>query len=215
MTLKVNEIFYSIQGESTFAGRPCVFVRLTGCNLRCSYCDTTYAYEDGQEWSLEDLSTRVASYPCGLVEITGGEPLLQEETPTLVRRLLETGYRVLVETNGSMNIEPLDRRCVRIVDFKCPSSGEADRADWDNWHRMGPEDQAKFVIGNRADYDFAVDALKRFCGNAEPPFSVLFSPIFEAMEPQVLARWMLEDGLPVRLHLQLHKIIWGPKARGV
>ncbi|MBI4775074.1 MAG: radical SAM protein [Deltaproteobacteria bacterium] len=215
MTLKVNEIFYSIQGESTYAGRPCVFVRLTGCNLRCSYCDTTYAYQDGDVWSLKDLLARVGSYSCGLVEITGGEPLLQDETPTLARRLLDAGYRVLVETNGSINIELLDQRCVRIVDFKCPSSGEADKADWDNWHRMGPEDQAKFVISNRTDYEFAVHALKRLCDNAGPRFPVLFSPVFGAMEPRTLAEWILEDSLPVRLQLQLHKLIWGPVARGV
>jgi len=166
-------------------------------------------------WSLEELLARVGSYPCGLVEITGGEPLLQEETPILVQRFLDTGYRVLVETNGSINIASLDRKCVRIVDFKCPSSGEADSVDWGNWHRMGPADQAKFVIGNRADYNFAVDALKQLCGNKEPPFPVLFSPIFGTMEPRVLAKWILEDGLPVRLQLQLHKIIWGPAARGV
>lgn len=214
MALTVNEIFQSIQGESLHAGRPCVFVRLTGCNLRCRYCDTAYAYEEGKPLSLGHIVDQVTAFGCGLVEITGGEPLLQPETPLLVTRLLDLGYEVLVETNGSLDIDILDRRCVRIVDMKCPSSGEEHRNDPANLARLSPLDQLKFVMADKADYAFAKHLIQE--GRpAIPPSSILFSPVTGVLDPADLARWILEDNLAVRLHLQLHTIIWPHAERGV
>lgn len=211
----VNEIFYSLQGESSYAGRPCVFVRLTGCNLRCSYCDTRYAYEEGKAMAVEEIVARVSSYPCHLVEVTGGEPLLQNETPALIRELLDRGFEVLLETNGSRDIGVVDPRCVRIVDIKCPSSGEAGKNDFKNFSRLTPGDEIKFVIASRADYDYAVTVLLKYekaCAVCRPPH---FSPAFGQMDPAILAQWITTDGLPVRLQLQLHKLIWDPDQRGV
>lgn len=215
MALKVNEIFYSIQGESSYAGRPCVFVRLTGCNLRCAYCDTQYAYHEGREREIKDIIDLVSSYKCTLVEVTGGEPLIQKETPVLIKSLLEEGYEVLLETNGSQDISRIDPQCIRIVDIKCPASGEEARNDLENLRRLTDKDEIKFVIGDRVDYEFAKDILDfqgrgLLIGNL-----VHFSPLFEKMEPRLLAGWILEDCLNVRLHMQLHKIIWDPAQRGV
>ena len=215
MTLKVNEIFYSIQGESSYAGRPCVFVRLTGCNLRCSYCDTQYAYEEGQDLEIGMIVDRVASYKCPLVEVTGGEPLMQEETPALIQRLLDAGYEVLLETNGSKDISQVDGRCVKIVDIKCPSSGETDKNDFANLNRLTNKDEIKFVIGDRADYEYAKEQLDFVKSNARGMHKVHFSPVFGLLEPKDLAQWIMEDHLDVRLHLQLHKYIWEPHQRGV
>lgn len=214
MALVVNEIFHSIQGESRDAGRPCVFVRLTGCNLRCRYCDTAYAYEEGVTLALDRMMETVASFGCRLVEITGGEPLMQDDTPLLVTRLLHMGYEVLMETNGSLNIDRVDRACIRIVDMKCPSSGEEPRNDYDNLQRLTESDQLKFVIADIDDYAFA----KRLVNTRRPPIrssNILFSPVTGRLDPAVLARWMIEDKLDMRLHLQLHKIIWPAKDRGV
>jgi 7-carboxy-7-deazaguanine synthase len=215
VALKVNEIFYSIQGESSYAGRPCVFVRLTGCNLRCAYCDTQYAYHEGREREIKDIIDLVSSYKCTLVEVTGGEPLIQKETPVLIKSLLEEGYEVLLETNGSQDISRIDPQCIRIVDIKCPASGEEARNDLENLRRLTDKDEIKFVIGDRVDYEFAKDILDfqgrgLLIGNL-----VHFSPLFEKMEPRLLAGWILEDCLNVRLHMQLHKIIWDPAQRGV
>jgi 7-carboxy-7-deazaguanine synthase len=215
VSLQVNEIFYSIQGESTYAGRPCVFVRLTGCNLRCTYCDTRYAYEEGKELEIEDIADRVSSYACGLVEITGGEPLLQKDTPMLVDRLLERGHQVLLETNGSRDIRIVDRRCVKIVDIKCPSSGQADRNDLNNLGRLAGRDELKFVIGSRDDYEFAKGVLDSAKDRLPEAGRVHFSPVFGLIPPRMLAEWILKDHLNARLSLQLHKIIWGPDQRGV
>ena len=214
MTLKVNEIFYSIQGECSYVGRPCVFVRLAGCNLRCSYCDTEYAYNHGEDLEIDYIINRVASYRCHLVEVTGGEPLIQEETPVFVRRLLETGFEVLVETNGTRNISRIDDRSVKIMDIKCPSSGEEDKNDLGNLSRLTDNDEIKFVIGTRGDYAFAknvLDIIEKYASVN----TVHFSPVFQRLEPKVLAKWIMEDHLNVRLHLQLHKIIWGAQQRGV
>lgn len=213
-TLIVTEMFYSIQGESLFTGCPCVFIRLAGCNLRCSYCDTTYAFHEGTEMTIEAITERVLSWPCRLVEITGGEPLFQKNTPELVRGLLDLDLTVLVETNGSYPVDALDRRCVRIVDVKCPSSGESHRNLEVNVTRLDSKDQLKFVMMNREDYLFALDFIKdrRF------PFdqgNILFSPVPGSLQPATLAGWMLEDGLSVRLQLQLHKTIWPDVERGV
>jgi len=214
MTLLINEIFYSIQGESIHSGRPCIFVRLTGCNLRCSYCDTRYAYEQGVNMELSEIMNRVAAYQCRLVEITGGEPLFQSQTPVLIHRLLENGYEVLLETNGSLDISSVDGRCIKIVDVKCPTSGESDKNDMKNLKRLGPKDQVKFVIGTRNDYEYAKETIHSNCPDF-PKDRILFSPCLERIAPAQVAEWILEDNLNVRLHLQLHKIIWPDRERGV
>ncbi|OQY13715.1 MAG: 7-carboxy-7-deazaguanine synthase [Desulfobacteraceae bacterium 4572_187] len=214
MTLLVNEIFYSIQGESTHSGRPCIFVRLTGCNLRCSYCDTRYAYEQGVKMDLTEIMTRIAAYMCPLVEITGGEPLLQSDTPILISKLLENGYEVLMETNGSLDISSIDGRCIKIVDIKCPTSDESEKNDMENLKRLGPKDQVKFVIENRIDYEYAKETIDFNCPDF-PEEQILFSPVSEEIAPAQLAEWILEDNLNVRLNLQIHKIIWPSSERGV
>ena len=215
MALKVNEIFYSIQGESSYAGLPCVFVRLTGCNLRCSYCDTQYAYDEGDLMEIGEILKRVASYKCPLIEVTGGEPLIQKETPSLIHSLLEAGYEVLLETNGSQDIGQADERCVKIVDIKCPTSGEEGKSDLKNLARLTDRDEVKFVIGAREDYDYAKKILDLMDRNPSGITRVHFSPVFGKMDPGILTKWILEDHLDVRLHLQLHKIIWDPENRGV
>lgn len=215
MPLKVNEIFYSIQGESSYIGRPCVFVRTTGCNLRCSYCDTRYAYDEGQEMEIEEIIERVASYECPLVEVTGGEPLIQKETPTLIHRLLEEGFEVLLETNGSQDISWIDERCVKIVDIKCPSSGEEKKNDLENLTRLTDRDEIKFVIGGRKDYEYAKKILDLIDTNFSKKTPPHFSHAFGKMDPKILAKWILEDHLNVKLHIQLHKTIWDPEQRGV
>ncbi len=215
MALKVNEIFYSIQGESSFAGRPCVFVRLTGCNLRCSYCDTRYAYDEGEELEIADIVNRVASYQCPLVEVTGGEPLIQEETPVFVHRLLQEGYQVLMETNGSQDIRRVDDSCVKIIDIKCPSSGQHRHNDLRNLDWLTNHDEVKFVISHREDYEYARKILDLMDTKLLKKNQVHFSPVFGGLEPNTLAEWLLEDHLDVRLHLQLHKFIWTPDRRGV
>lgn len=215
MCLRVNEIFYSLQGESSHAGRPCVFVRLTGCNLRCSYCDTQYAYEEGEALGIDQIENRVASYRCLLVEVTGGEPLLQEETPLLLRRLVEKGYEVLLETNGTLDVGQLDKRCVKILDVKCPSSGEADRNDLSNLTKLSPIDEIKFVICDRQDYEYAKKIVDREKTCLSKVKAVHFSPVSGKLAPRSLASWILEDRLNVRLQLQLHKLIWDPEKRGI
>jgi len=215
MSLTVNEIFYSLQGESSYAGRPCVFIRLTGCNLRCSYCDTRYAYEEGTEMELDLIMDQVSSYRCPLVEITGGEPLIQAETPALIRRLLERNFKVLLETNGSQNIQRVDDRCIKIVDMKCPSSGMEARNDLENLKKLGSGDELKFVIGNRIDFGYAKGVLNEYRKFFSAMNPVHFSPVFGELEPRLLAQWILEEHLEVRLQLPLHKILWDPNQRGV
>lgn len=213
-SLKVNEIFFSIQGESTFAGRPCVFVRLTGCNLRCNYCDTRYAWDEGSEWPIEEIVRRVSDYRFPLVEITGGEPLLQSGTPLLVDRLLSSGFELLMETNGSIDIGKINPACIKIVDVKCPGSGQSETTDMTNLDRLGPRDQVKFVISDRTDYDYARDVTSRI--RAQHPVNpVLFSACYGNLEPALLAAWILNDRLDVRLQLQVHKYIWPESLRGV
>ena len=203
-----------MQGESSFAGLPCIFVRLTGCNLRCSWCDTAYAYEEGFDISVAELIARIQAYTCSLVEITGGEPLLQNDTPALAKLLLDKGYSVLVETNGSQNISLLDPRCIRIVDMKCPSSGEAEKNDLANLEKLTMQDEVKFVVGSREDYEFAKALLPRLPGFFKRK-NIHFSPLYAIVAPEKLAGWILEDGINARLSLQLHKIIWPDKLRGV
>lgn len=212
MGLKVNEIFFSIQGESTYAGRPCVFVRLTGCNLRCSYCDTQYAYVEGEHIEMASILERVSRFGCKLVEITGGEPLLQDRTPDLAREFIRNGYTVLVETNGSMDIGRLHPDCVRIVDMKCPSSGMHEKNDLANLQRLTMTDELKFVIGDKEDFEFAKELLGLI---RKPLCTINFSPVFGSISPSELADWILRDRLPVRLNMQIHKIIWEPGRRGV
>lgn len=207
MNLTINEIFYSIQGESLYAGLPCVFVRLTGCNLRCSYCDTRYAYDEGQVLSIDEIMSQLLPYDCRLVEITGGEPLLQRGTPVLITRLLNDGYTVLMETNGSKDVRMADPRCINIIDMKCPGSGESEKNDLENLNRLNANDQVKFVITDRTDYEYAKSLL---LDTWIPPFPVpvLFSAAAPALAPDLLAEWILADALAVRLQVQLHKILW-------
>lgn len=212
-TLRVNEIFYSIQGESTYAGLPCVFVRLTYCNLRCTYCDTTYAFYEGQEMTLDQIAKQVEGYGCNLVEVTGGEPLVQKNTLKLLSLLCDRGYAVLLETAGHMDIRPVDARVKRIMDIKCPSSGESDKMRWTNIEALTSEDQVKFVIGDRTDFEFARDTVQKYKLDRICP--VLFSPVFGRLENKTLAEWILAERLPVRMQLQMHKYIWPPQARGV
>lgn len=214
MNLKVNEIFYSIQGESVHAGLPCTFVRLSGCNLRCHYCDTRYAYDAGETMSIAQIIEQVDAFGCDLVEITGGEPLLQELTPALVDALLGNGYQVLMETNGSLDINRVDRRCSRIMDIKCPSSGERNQNDPLNLVRLTAHDQVKFVIGDHDDFLFASQMLSRLPATM-PPDRILFSAVSGRMHPDQLARWMLEARIKARLQLQLHRLIWPDQDRGV
>lgn len=211
--LRVCEIFAGIQGESTFAGLPCVFVRLTGCNLRCVYCDTLYAYDEGTAMTSETIIASVLSHGIGLVEITGGEPLLQEGVFALARGILDKGLTVLVETNGSISIRPLDPRAVVIMDVKCPSSGMTDRMDLTNLDHLRLTDEVKFVLSGRQDYEWAKafirsHMLARRC-------RILFSPVHGELPPVELAAWIIGDRLPVRLNLQIHKYMYHPDARGV
>jgi 7-carboxy-7-deazaguanine synthase len=212
--LTVNEIFYSIQGESTRAGLPCVFVRLTACDLRCTWCDTPYAFHEGTKRSVEDVVSEVERYGCPVVEITGGEPLLQEDVYPLMDELIRRGRTVLLETGGHRPISRVPAEVIKIVDVKCPGSGEADKNEWSNLESLGPQDEVKFVIADRADYEFAVDVVRRY-GLAGRAAAILFSPVHEALEPKTLSEWMLEDHVPARLQLQLHKFIWHPGTRGV
>lgn len=191
-----------------------MFIRLTGCNLRCSYCDTTYAYDEGTFFPVSEVLRNVSAFPCRLVEITGGEPLLQPETPLLVTKLLEYGFEVLLETNGSIDIGSIDLRCVKIVDIKCPSSNESSRNNLKNIDLLTPRDQLKFVLRDRKDFDFAISILERIPKHL-PPEHVLFSPVHNSLPPALLADWILSAKRPVRLHLQLHRIIWPHIDRGV
>ena len=213
MTLWVNEIFFSIQGESTCVGLPCAFVRLSGCNLRCTYCDTTYAYDQGKHMTIPEILTEVKKWDPLWVEVTGGEPLLQDLTPELIRSLIGEGYRVLLETNGSFDIGRIDPECIRIVDLKCPSSGESNRIFWQNIDRLTQKDQIKFVIQDREDYAFAKATLEKI-GSRIPYDHRLFSPVQSVLPARDLAEWILQDGIRVRLHLQLHKILWPEDPRG-
>ena len=211
--LRVSEIFASIQGETSYVGLPFAFVRLTGCNLRCRYCDTTYAYDDGEEFPLGEVVSRVAFFQIPRVTVTGGEPLLQEETPALVSALLDLGHTVLVETNGTVALSRLDPRAVKIMDVKCPGSGEAEKTDWENFARLSPRDEVKFVVSSEEDYRFAREVIRKY-GKAHP-FTALLSPAFGLLPPEKLAGWMVGDALDARFQLQLHKLVWGPDRRGV
>jgi len=211
--MRITEIFHSIQGESSYAGQPCVFVRLTGCPLRCSWCDSEYTFSGGTEMAPDDVLDRVRGYRCRLVEITGGEPLHQPEAFLLVERLCSQGYEVLIETSGAIDIAPVDKRAHVILDVKCPGSGMGERMYWDNLKRLTEKDEVKFVIKDRADYKWASSIVTKY--GLEKRCTVLFGPVFGELEPRRLAEWILEDRLPVRLQVQLHKYIWDPDMRGV
>ncbi len=212
-TLIINEIFHSIQGESTHVGRPCAFVRLTYCNLRCAYCDTEYAFQEGKEMPIDEIISTVRLFECKLVEITGGEPLFQPNVYELMNRLCDEGFEVLLETGGSLDISVVDPRVKRIVDVKCPSSRMAKKNLWSNMDNLKAGDEIKFVIGTREDYDWAKDVIKQF--SLDTRIVILMSPVFDVLEPVTLAEWILPDRLNVRLQVQMHKVIWSPETRGV
>lgn len=211
--LHVNEIFYSIQGESSHAGRPCVFVRLTGCPLRCNYCDTEYAFYEGQHMSLDEIVDAVRTHPARLVEVTGGEPLAQPESIALMQRLLDDGYEVLLETSGAFDISGVPEPVRKIVDLKTPDSGEMQRNHWPNLEHLAPHDEIKFVVQSRRDYEWARDIVREH--RLHERVAVSFSPVWESAIRTDLAAWMLEDAVPARYQLQLHKLLWPGVERGV
>jgi len=210
--MELSEIFYSLQGESSYAGLPCIFVRLAGCNLRCTYCDTKYAYEPEFTLSVEGIIKEVEKYyPVKLVEITGGEPLLQKESVELMKLLLQKKYEVLLETNNSISLKDVPDQVIKIVDFKTPSSGVCNSILWDNIKYFNDHDELKFVIANRQDFDWALGIIQKY---DLLKYQILFSPVHEKLDKKILAEWILETGLPIRLNIQLHKVIWGD-IRGV
>ncbi|MEP7015829.1 MAG: 7-carboxy-7-deazaguanine synthase QueE [Verrucomicrobiota bacterium] len=213
-TLTINEIYHSIQGESSWAGQPCVFVRLTFCNLRCNYCDTEYAFYEGKKQNLGEIVAAVAAIGCPLVEVTGGEPLLQPNVIPLMSMLCDAGHTVLLETSGAHDIAPVDARVHRIMDLKTPGSGEVDKNLWANIDHLTKLDEVKFVIGSREDYEWSREKVQRFdlAGRCN---AVLFSPIFGRIDPRQIVEWILADKLDVRFQLQMHKFIWTPTLRGV
>ncbi|HSL89666.1 MAG TPA: 7-carboxy-7-deazaguanine synthase QueE [Ignavibacteriaceae bacterium] len=212
--LKVNEIYHSIQGESSKAGLPCVFVRLTYCNLRCTYCDTEYAFYEGKELSIDEIITEVKKYDCKLVEITGGEPLVQmEECLKLMKRLSDNGFEVMIETAGNLSIKDIDKRVIIIMDLKCPSSGMMKKNLYENINYLKQTDEVKFVIGDREDYEWSKEQLTKY--SLTEKCNVLFSVIFGKLDPVTLVNWIIKDSLNVRFQLQMHKYIWHPQTKGV
>jgi 7-carboxy-7-deazaguanine synthase len=212
--ITINEIFHSVQGESSYAGRPCVFVRLTACDLRCTWCDTPYAFHEGRKWPVEQIVERVVGYGCPLVEITGGEPLLQDAVYGLMDALLARGMTVLLETGGHRSTARVPPAVVTILDVKCPGSGESARMDWANLDRLRSTDEVKFVVADRVDYEFAREVVGRYA-LAGRVAAIHLSPVHGQLHPRTLAEWVLADRLPVRVQLQLHKYIWDPETRGV
>ena len=213
MSLKVNEIYYSIQGESTHVGRPCIFIRLTYCNLRCTYCDTEYAFYEGKDIEIPEIMAKIKQWNCNLVEVTGGEPLFQDECIDLLNELTNQNYEVLLETGGSLSISDVPIEIVKIVDFKCPSSGMEKKNLWSIVNDLQPHDEVKFVIGNREDFDWANEMLNKYSLNEK--CSILFSPTFGKIDPSLIVEWILEGDIPVRMQLQMHKHIWESEGKGV
>jgi len=211
--LKIHEIFKSLQGESSHTGLPCIFIRLTGCNLRCGWCDTEYAFHEGSDKSVEDVLEAIEPYPIKLVEITGGEPLLQEDVYPLMEKLLAKNYTVLLETGGSLSIKRVPPQVMKILDVKCPGSGEACNNKFDNLKHLSSRDEVKFVILDRKDYEWSGKIVRRY--DIDKKAGVLFSPVYDQLDLKDLAEWVLEDNLPVRVQTQLHKVIWGKDAIGV
>lgn len=212
--LTINEIFYSIQGEATRAGEPCVFVRLTACDLRCSWCDTPYAFHEGRKRSIDEVIVEAEKYACRLVEITGGEPLLQEDVYPLMERLMARGHTVMLETGGHRPIDRVPKAVIKIVDVKCPASGESGRNCWANLDALSPHDEVKFVVQDRVDYEYARDVIARYALPSRTA-AILMSPVHDLLHPRTLSEWMLADHLPARLQVQLHKLIWPATQRGV
>ena len=213
MSLKINEIYYSVQGESTHAGRPCIFIRLTYCNLRCSYCDTEYAFYDGKDMEITYIMSEIKRWDCNLVEVTGGEPLFQDECIDLLNELVNSNYEVMLETGGSLSISDVPKKVVKIVDFKCPSSGMVKKNLWSIVDDLQAHDEVKFVIGNREDFDWAKDRFTEY--SMDKICTLLFSPTFGEIDPQQIVEWILAENLPVRMQLQMHKMIWSPEEKGV
>ena len=213
MPLKINEIYYSVQGESTHAGRPCIFIRLTFCNLRCTYCDTEYAFYDGEDMENVDIMKKIHQWDCNLVEVTGGEPLFQEECIDLLKKLVSSNYEVMLETGGSLSISDVPNEVIKIVDFKCPSSAMEKKNLWSIVDNLQPHDEVKFVIGNREDFDLGKEKITKY--SLDKICSVLFSPTFGEMDPQQIVEWILAENLPVRMQMQMHKMIWNPDKQGV
>ncbi|MBM3803946.1 MAG: radical SAM protein [Acidimicrobiia bacterium] len=211
--MKINEIYRSIQGESSYAGLPCVFVRLTYCNLRCTYCDTAYAFYQGKDMTVDEVMAAVLDYHCSLVEITGGEPLLQKEVLPLMDRLVESGCTVLLETGGSLDVRKVHPKVIKILDLKCPSSGESEHNLYSNLDQLQPHDEIKFVIGTLEDYLWTKETIEKY--RLTDRFLVLASTVFNVLEPRQLVEWILHDNLKVRFQLQMHKYIWDPDQRAV
>jgi len=213
MSLKINEIYYSVQGESTHSGCPCIFIRLTYCNLRCSYCDTEYAFYDGKDMEITYIMSEIKRWDCNLVEVTGGEPLFQHECIDLLNELVNSNYEVMLETGGSLSISDVPKKVVKIVDFKCPSSGMVKKNLWSIVDDLQAHDEVKFVIGNREDFDWAKDRITEY--SMDKICTLLFSPTFGEIDPQQIVEWILDENLPVRMQLQMHKMIWSPEEKGV
>ena len=213
MHLKVNEIYYSIQGESTHSGRPCIFIRLTYCNLRCTYCDTTYAFYEGKDMEISEIIEELKQWNCKFVEVTGGEPLFQDKCINLLKELLQENYEVTLETGGSLPISNIPKQIMKIIDFKCPSSGMKKNNLWSIIDDLQIHDEVKFVIGNREDYDWAKEKIIMF--NISKKCTVLLSPLFNKIDPKIIVEWILADSLPVRMQIQIHKYIWKPESIGV
>ena len=211
--LKINEIYASIQGESSHTGLPCIFIRLTGCNLRCSWCDTAYAFHDGENLTLEETLQKVEAFKLPLVEITGGEPLMQEDVYPLMQALLKNGYQVMLETGGSLPIDKVPEKIIKILDLKCPGSGEEKKNHLENLKFLSPHDEVKFVLLDRADYEWSRNLIQKY--DMASSAQILFSPVYDKLALKDLSQWILEDRLPVRLQTQLHKIIWSKDAIGV
>lgn len=211
--MRITEIYQSIQGESSYAGLPCIFIRTTGCDLRCRWCDSEFSFYGGEQMTIEEILAKTAQFPARLVEVTGGEPLLQKETPALTRALLERDYTVLIETGGHRDLSVLDARVIKIMDIKCPASGENEKNLWSNLDHLTDRDEIKFVIADRFDYEWARDLIRTH--KMESRFRLLISPVHASLSPQSLVEWMLADGLQARFQLQLHKLIWSAETRGV
>ena len=213
MKLKVNEIYYSIQGESSYTGLPCIFIRLTYCNLRCTYCDSEYTFHDGNNMSINDILETIKQYSCKLVEVTGGEPLVQKECITLLKKLVDLDYEVLLETSGSLTIKDVPKQVINIIDFKCPSSGMKKKNHWDNINYLKPNDEVKFIIEDREDYEWAKMKIRQY--NLNKKSKILMSPSYNKIEEKEIVDWILKDNLNVKFQIQLHKIIWKDTDKGV
>ena len=213
MILKINEIYHSIQGESSFSGLPCIFIRLTYCNLRCSYCDSEYTFHEGKDMSINEILDKIKSYSCELVEVTGGEPLFQKGCTNLLQKLVNLDYKVLLETSGSLTIKDVPKDVINIIDFKCPSSNMKKKNLWDNVNYLKSDDEVKFVIGDREDYVWAKNKIKKY--NLTNTCKVLMSPTYKEITAQTITEWILEDNLDIRFQIQLHKEIWPEEKRGV